>query len=94
MSNMLDLHNKDHDIIKDFQKWAISQNYTWSGALDVWISAYNFYTKEIRELRKENNSLRMILKSHSEIIIENNKLREQLTNAKGLMATLEGDNRL
>lgn len=46
--------------------------------------------KIIEELKKENKSLRLILKSHADIILMNGKLREENRQLKEQMADLFG----
>jgi hypothetical protein len=82
------------ELVKDFQKWAISQNYSFSGAADPWIAAYEFYKEHFKEVEKENKSLRRILKSHSEIILINADLRAKINELTHLVDHLEGKNRL
>ena len=85
--------NKDQ-LIKDFQQWAITKQYTWSGALDVWIAAFDFYKDHYAEIAKENKSLRQILKSHSDVILMNSDLKAQIAELSHLVDHLEGKNRL
>ena len=85
--------NRDQ-LIKDFQTWAISKNYSFSGAADPWIAAYEFYKEHFKEVEKENKSLRQILKSHSEIILINADLRAKINELTHLVDHLEGKNRL
>lgn len=48
------------------------------------------HVEEILRLRKEIKSLRLILKSHADIILMNGKLREENKNLKDQMADLFG----
>lgn len=94
MSEMIKIKKEKTELAKDFQEWAKCQNYVWSGACDVWIASYEEYFKEMEKLKKDILSLRQILKSHSDTVIANASLREQLHGARELIDFLEGSNRL
>lgn len=77
----------DQKIIKDFQEWASKNNYTWSGALDVWIGAYNHYAEEQKGLRE-------IVTKYNETMLINSDLRAQINQLKHLIDFIDGNNRL
>lgn len=70
-------------LIKDFQKWAISQNYSFSGAADPWIASYEFYHKEL-------NDLKDIAKKYAELALINQGMKEQIANMRHLIEFIEG----
>lgn len=66
----------------DFQQWAKSVNYEWSGALDAWIASYELYAKEL-------NGMNDLAKKYAELTLINQGLKEQIANLKHLVDFIE-----
>lgn len=74
--------NKDK-VLKDFQSWALKNNYSWSGAADVWIAAHDYYSDE-------NKDLKEIAKKYAELVLVNQGMKEQIANMRHLIEFIEG----